>query len=189
MTKIELGELISRIFALYCLIRFLVIFAGLYFPYVVGVVFSSDSNPIRYAMSNFLGNLSYLILFAIFWWKANFIGRKVMGQPEDIHSEKVVTSMPYKMAVSCAFMLGGIFMLSLAVPKFVHVTFNLYYYLFLKEEFQNVLISFENIFAFIIFMFFAVYFLFGGKSLKQMIINARTKGVDVQIHDNVQRED
>jgi hypothetical protein len=159
MENHRLGFIISRVFALYFF--FQTIWVGV--PAIMATLFaSSGSGVITVVITQGFSFIILAMASAIFWFKAETIGRMIAGSKTEIQLEKFTPDI----VVSCIFVGFGVLFFSQAIHHLTWVLFPLF------DERLN---QFDVAAAMkaLVFFGFAIWFIFGAQGLKNFVLKLR----------------
>jgi hypothetical protein len=181
MTKIELGALISRIFALYCVV-YSVIFMGSFF--FAGLVSMFDpknlSGFMEYLVANVLVLLGYIVPGYFLWFKAKFVGRLLTSAVSDSAPETLVSKITYEEGMRYVFVIMGLIFILHGVPSLtqvVHSAINC----FGGCGFDG--FDRTSFYSSIIYILIGSGIITGSKALQSGVQSVREKGVDLKPRD------
>lgn len=164
MTKSELGEIISKCFALYVLTVFIRNAAYTYMPFFVRGIGHQEPGIYEHMYSLYaLTILAHVILFCVFWFGAKGVGSLVVKDKDD----KAIPALSADTAMIVVFTATGCIMLVKAVPELSRLI--TYYISPLGQRPPQQ----ETVIAATLYLVLALIFIFGAKGLHNIVLNCR----------------
>lgn len=170
MTKLELGTIISKVFALYYFFKALY---GL-MPTIMSVLFNYNETSMNEHVLFFvmIQVISPTIIFLLFWIGAEKIGKKIAGKDE----QKNILNLKHEDLMVSIFVGFGCFLLYSALPPIVD-TLSI---LFGDDEIRNRYIEnnkmTKDITQSSLYFILSMYFIFGASGLQKIVFTLRNLG-------------
>lgn len=162
--KSELGEIISKCFALYVLTVFVRNASYIYMPFFVHGIGDQEPGIYEHMYSLYaLTILSHVILFCVFWFGAGGVGRLVTKKGND----KTILTLSADDAMVLVFTATGCILLIKAIPEVSRLIAHYISPLNARPPQQ------ETVIATGLYFVLALTFIFGAKGLRNIVLYCR----------------